>query len=164
MRVPGAALVAAVVVGIVAGDASPASANHESETFPTSSLIGPVVGWTWGGGARPQGLVGVEAGLGFNLLLYANAGLTLRNDEVFAYAELDGWLLIGATAGFGYGTKSEWQPVLGVWEALPVQVGEPSCSNQRVLVISAGYRWTGMHELYVAPKYGMTEVSCWESG
>jgi hypothetical protein len=140
--------------------ARPARAEHEGEyDFPTSASAGPTVGISWGRGVKAHPIFGFEAGIGFHPLLYGNAGVTYRNHELFSYAELDGWYLIGATVGFGYGTWSEWQAVAGVWEPLPVVDNGP-CSRKEMVVVSFGYRWTGLHEVYAAGKYGEYEGFC----
>jgi hypothetical protein len=97
--------------------------------------------------------------VGFHYLLYGNAGLTWRDSELFSYVELDGWYAVGATAGFGYGSRGEWQAVLGVWEVVPL-ADNGSCNNKEMVVASFGYRWTGLHELYVAGKYGEYALPC----
>lgn len=79
---------------------------------------------------------------------------------MFAYAELDAWLFVGGTLGVGYGGRSGWQPVLGIWEALPLPLEDGRCEDLPTVVVSAGYRWTGMHELYVAAKGGRADRFC----
>lgn len=140
-----------------------AHADHEDEDgeFPSSASAGPTVGISWGTGVPAHLIVGLEAGVGFNALLYANGGVTYRNHELFSYVELDGWFLVGGTLGFGYGTFSEWQAVAGIWEALPLSDNGP-CSKTQIVSVSFGYRWTGLHEIYVAGKYGEYEDFCWD--
>jgi hypothetical protein len=60
----------------------------------------------------------------------------------------------------GYGTRSEWSPVLGLWEAVPLWVDEHGCDSATLVSLSAGYRWTGMHELYLGGKYGEMPWFC----
>ena len=108
------------MIGVMA-TATVARADHEGDgEFPTSASLGPTVGISWGTGVPLHLIIGGEAGFGFNPLLYGNAGVTYRNHELFSYVELDGWYLVGATLGVGYGTFSEWQAVAGIWEALPL--------------------------------------------
>jgi hypothetical protein len=151
---------ARVTCAVVAlGGLGLASAPAHAEKDPESTLIGPVFGLTWGRGRLLHATLGGEAGFTIAPLVSVNAGVTWRDQELFAYGELDGWFVVGATAGVGYGTRSEWSPVVGVWELAPLGIDD-GCQRETGFVISAGYRWTGLHELYVAPKYGEVEGVC----
>lgn len=141
--------------------AAPAVARaDDDDDLPRSVSAGPTLGISWGQGVKPHLIVGLEAGVGLHLLLYGNAGITYRNEELFSYAELDGWFAVGGTFGFGYGTRSEWQAVAGIWEAVPI-TDNGACSKRQIVSLSFGYRWTGLHEIYAATKYGEYEDFCW---
>jgi hypothetical protein len=139
---------------------SPPAARAEPE-FPTSKLIGPLFGIAWGPKHRAHLTGGIEGGIGIDELLVFNVGSTWRGDELFSYVELDGWYLVGGTVGVGHGTRDGWQPVVGVWEPLPYfEEVDPGCDDAELIVFSVGYRYTGLHEVYVTGKYGDEWTPC----
>ncbi|HUQ01489.1 MAG TPA: hypothetical protein VM261_03290 [Kofleriaceae bacterium] len=158
MRRVAAILLAA---GVVAAVAFPSTA-HADEDW--NWLVGPLVGVRLGGvkdGSRA--IYGIEggAGLGPERL---NVGITRRLDQTFAYVELDPWYLIGGTLGFGGELESgELFPVVGVWEGIPLKY--PDCAGAGLhpaVTLAGGYRWTGVHELYVTMKAGRAPDFCWD--
>lgn len=153
----GLALAVMSVLALSRGDA-----RAEPE-LPTSKLIGPLFGIAWGPKHQAHPTLGVEGGIGIDELLVFNVGSTWRGDELFSYAELDGWFFLGGTFGYGHGTRDGWQPVVGLWEPLPfVKEIDPGCDEARLVVFSAGYRYTGLHEIYVTAKYGDAWTPCWD--
>jgi hypothetical protein len=108
---------------------------------------------------RPSVLVGVEGGVGVGPER-VNLGFTHRADEVFVYGELDPWLLVGASIGAGYGTTGGPQPVVGFWVGMPYFSNECPYSWRFEASLSIGYRYTGVHEVYVTPKVGMGKTGC----
>ncbi len=121
-----------------------------------SYLIGPLLGVSWGGKhvRQPSLLIGLEGGTSLHPFLPVNAGVSYRRHEAFLYGELDPWLYLGATIGVGYGTTSGAQPVLGVWSPVGCRNSGPEGSGRVAMTLTVGYRWTGAHELYLAPKVG----------
>jgi hypothetical protein len=149
-------------------------------------LAGPVVGFEWGGkGAskadtpapesdRKGGMYfGWEAGIGWPQKLLAdedegdsdvyvlgraNIGQAFRSDEVFSYATFDPWWVVGATGGVGWGSKSGTSGIVGLWEGVPLIFPDEGCgADPGILVsMSLGYRYSGVHEIYFAPKIGMS--------
>src|SRR5262249_41538110 len=74
-------------------------------------------------------------------------GAERRGGKLFGYLELDPWLYVGGTVGFGYDQDGELEPVLGLWEGVPVHGMD--CVRSRPgtpVTISIGYRYTGVHE------------------
>jgi hypothetical protein len=178
-EIVGEVLIARLVVStsLIAMTASAALAggSGEPDRGGWNLLVGPVLGVTWGHGHRVGVSVGVKGGVGHSLVekkgptnagldtyaSYANVrlnlGLQRRAGELFGYAELDPWVLIGASAGVGIGARSGVQPVVGVWEG----TARNDCSDVPDLhawrfaaTIAIGYRYSGVHEVYVTPKLG----------
>jgi hypothetical protein len=144
-----------VVVLAIAAAPSPAHADDNLENW----LIGPVLGVRLGGGGGA--ILGVEGGGGFGPERF-NLGFEHRSDHDVYYAEIDPWYLIGGTIGVGVTDKGDAVPVLGLWEGFPLNGG--SCTGWHdQLTISGGYRYTGVHELYVSVKAGrMQGEFCWD--
>ena len=116
-------------------------------------LLGPVVGVQLGG---KGGLVlGFEGGGGYGPERF-NLGFEHRPDNTsMGYIEVDPWYIVGGTLGFGVQDNGKVQPVLGLWEGLPLAQSSTSCDGwRRVITISGGYRWTGVHDLYLSLKAG----------
>ncbi|MBZ0237063.1 MAG: hypothetical protein K8M05_32335 [Deltaproteobacteria bacterium] len=151
--------IALACASVLAAAAAPARAEPQ---FPESKLVGPLLGIAWGNGHAAHPTLGVEGGIGLDEVIILNAGSTWRGGELFSYLELDGWFFLGATAGYGHGTRDGWQAVVGVWEPLPPKVLEGGCDDARVVAFSVGYRYTGLHELYFTAKYGDAWEPCWD--
>lgn len=147
----GLALAGLVTLAVMA---LPPRRAYAEPQFPESKLIGPLVGIAWGKDHPAHPTIGVEGGIGLDELLILNAGSTWRGGELFSYVELDGWFFLGATAGYGHGTRDGWQAVVGIWEPLPPKVLESGCDEARLVAFSVGYRYTGLHEVYLTAKYG----------
>jgi hypothetical protein len=142
---------ACVLVVAVAAHASRAHADVCGDD--DNALVGPVLGIFWGKGKPRGALLGVEGGFGCGPERI-NAGVTNRGDEPFAYLELDPWLYIGASLGVGYGFDTGWSGIVGVWEGIPIELPESCSERGEIVTLSVGYRYTGRHELYFAPKAG----------
>jgi hypothetical protein len=136
--------------------ASSSRADADSENW----LIGPILGIRVGDHGGSRGVFGVEGGVGTGPERL-NLGFEHRDDKLFAYLELDPWLLVGASLGFGVDSDGEPHPVVGVWEGLSLE-GEGCNGDQyeRQMTIAAGYRYTGVHELYVTVKAGVAQPVC----
>jgi hypothetical protein len=125
-----------------------------------NALVGPLLGVRIGGREGTRGVVGVEGGVGYGVLR-VNAGYEHRADRGFAYVELDPWFVVGATFGLGIDTEGEMQPVVGLWEGLPIE--GIICGGrgfQRAVTVAVGYRYTGEHELFATMKAGVAESTC----
>jgi len=125
-----------------------ASAGDSLENW----LAGPVVGVKLG----PHGglVIGVEGGGGVGPERF-NLGFEHRDDHDVGYIEVDPWYLVGGTFGIGVQDDGKVKPVLGAWEAVPLAISGTGCDGWRqVIVLSGGYRYTGVHELYLSLKAG----------
>ncbi|NVB76900.1 MAG: hypothetical protein HOV81_00765 [Kofleriaceae bacterium] len=117
-------------------------------------LIGPVLGVRLGGPPGSRMILGVEGGAGIGPERI-NVGFEHRLDKGFLYVELDPWWVIGGSLGVGTDTDGEVFPVLGVWEGGPISTGKGECFDwNTTITLAAGYRYTGVHELYVTVKAG----------
>jgi hypothetical protein len=104
--------------------------------------------------------LGVEGGVGIGPERL-NLGFERRASKLFAYAELDPWLLVGASLGAGVDEDGQIQPVLGIWEGVPLR--QYPCGNGRwrfIASFSVGVRYTGAWEVYAAPKAGGASPDC----
>lgn len=115
---------------------------------------GPVLGVAFGGGSSGGTVVvGLEGGVGCGPERL-NLGFEHRAGKGFGYIELDPWLFAGGSLGLGVDTDGAIQPVIGVWEGMPVTHVGCGKSWTPVATFSAGYRYTGVHEVYVTLKTG----------
>lgn len=123
-------------------------------------LAGPVFGITVPNrDGQGGGLLGLEAGAGWGPQRL-NIGFEHRDGESFGYLELDPWLVVGASVGFGLGSETGWHPILGVWEGIPLSDICQEGGRVTMFTIAAGYRYTGVHEFYVTPKVGTGPSIC----
>ena len=123
-------------------------------------LVGPVLGIRLGGPPGDRLIIGVEGGAGWGPERF-NLGFTRRLDKMFYYVELDPWYIVGASLGVGVDSEGQTYGVAGVWEGFPLVF--PDCEGSgyfRAVTISGGYRYTGVHELYLTPKAGVSESIC----
>jgi hypothetical protein len=137
------------------------SARAEADDL-LNVLIGPVFGIRLGGHDGPRGVFGVEGGVGVGPERI-NVGFEYRDDKLFGYGELDPWFLVGGTLGVGVDSDGEVHPVLGVWEGIPLKLPEcelPEGEWGTAVSLSGGYRFTGVHELYVSIKAGQSQRVC----
>lgn len=128
-------------------------AAHANDRELANVMVGPIFGIRLGGPSGSRTIIGVEGGGGWGPERL-NLGFTRRLDKTFAYVELDP-MYVGASLGIGADSDGQVFPVVGLWEGLPIVY--PGCGDdgwQPVVTISAGYRYTGVHELYIAPKAG----------
>ncbi|HTJ44780.1 MAG TPA: hypothetical protein VL463_21890 [Kofleriaceae bacterium] len=131
----------------------------------TNYLVGPVLGYTFGGKTGGGASYGAEGGMGFGPER-VNVGYAFRDQESFGYVELDPWFFVGGSLGVGVDDDGEAHAVLGAWEGLPILVGgcQTNPNEQRPAVtIAVGWRWTGVHELYATVKAGFSERICIDS-
>ena len=129
---------------------------HAEDGDLTNFLVGPVLGVRIGGGEPGTSplILGVEGGAGYGPERF-NLGFEHRSDHDFGYVEFDPWYILGGSFGFGVNENGETNGVIGVWEGLPIMGNDASCSGWHSSVtISGGYRYTGVHELYVSVKAG----------
>jgi hypothetical protein len=142
-------LVIAVVVLVALS-----SSAHADDAAGANVMIGPILGLRLGGPGGSRAILGVEGGGGWGPERL-NLGFTRRLGKTFSYVELDPWLFVGVSLGAGIDSDGKVSPVLGIWEGLPIRY--PECGDhgwQPVVTLSVGYRYTGVHELYFAPKAG----------
>jgi len=137
-----------VVLVVVLAMPAVARADGDLENF----LIGPVFGIVVGG--KGGAAIGVEGGAGLGPERI-NVGFDHRVGKDFFYAEIDPWLYLGGTLGVGIeGDGKTLHPVLGAWEGYPL-IMPSGCSDWGTAVtIAGGYRYTGVHELYLTIKAG----------
>lgn len=131
--------------------------SGEDENF----LVGPVlgIGFSRASGATP--LFGIEGGGGI-AAERANVGLEYRTNTLIAYVELDPWFVVGGSLGVAFERNNDVHPVIGLWEGYPLAVSAP-CGNRKwafLATFSAGIRYTGSWEVYVAPKVGSGRLEC----
>jgi hypothetical protein len=135
-----------------------------SGLFAVNAMVGPVVGIRLGG--HSEGIVGLEGGVGCGPER-VNAGIELRSRKRSEYLELDPWFIVGGSLGIAFDEDGQRSPLVGIWEGLPL--ADNTCSGPRdangestptgpgahqIISISAGYRYTGVHELYATVKAG----------
>jgi hypothetical protein len=147
----------AVVLAVALAPRSAAAGDLENW------LVGPVLGVRLGSGAGSPLVLGIEGGYGLGPERL-NLGFEHRSEKLFFYGELDPWYLIGGSIGFGVDEDGNAHPVLGVWEGLPLSGTDAPCSGWHSQVtVSGGYRYTGVHELYVSIKAGaMNGTFCFD--
>jgi hypothetical protein len=145
--------VATVLVVALAGVSN---AGAEELVDCCNVLVGPVLGVAFGGEKEGHGLIGIEGGVGAGPERL-NLGTQYRDGETFTYVELDPWFWVGGSLGVGYGTRTGGHGILGLWEGVPGR-GYENCERDSrfAMTLSLGYRWTGVHEIYLAPKVGYT--------
>jgi len=125
-------------------------------------LVGPVLGIRLGGQAGSRGVLGIEGGVGIGPER-VNLGVEHRDGKLFGYLELDPWLLIGASIGLGVDSDGQVHPVLGAWEAIAAKLENDPCYSghyDATVTVAVGYRYTGVHELYVTVKAGGAQGIC----
>jgi hypothetical protein len=125
-------------------------------------LFGPIIGLQFGGSSDSHSVFGIEGGAGIGPER-ANVGLERRDGKTFGYVELDPWLFLGVSLGAGIDSNGELHPVGGVWEGVPIKF--PSCHESTThysatVTLSAGYRYTGVHEIYLSVKAGASQNLC----
>jgi hypothetical protein len=116
-------------------------------------LIGPVLGYRFGGQPASRLVIGVEGGGGWGPERF-NLGFEHRDTTDVGYIEIDPWYIVGGSFGFGIDNKGDTVPVLGVWEGVPLTTGGPCSGWHTEITLAGGYRYTGVHELYVTLKAG----------
>lgn len=133
-----------------------ANTAHADDDDLANVLVGPVIGLRLSGGEPGSSpfIVGLEGGVGYGPERI-NVGFEHRSDHDFGYVEFDPWYLLGGSFGFGVNENGDANGVIGFWEGLPIVGNEAPCSGWHTSVtISGGYRYTGVHELYVSAKAG----------
>lgn len=144
-------LVVVVLALVVA--APPAHAGNNLASW----LVGPVLGVRLGGGPGSHLVIGFEGGGGYGPERF-NLGFEHREGKDVGYVEIDPWYIVGGTLGIGLDSDGKAVPVLGVWEGMPLNSG-PCDGWHDQLTISGGYRYTGVHEMYVTVKAGRMDGS-----
>jgi hypothetical protein len=137
------------------------SASAQADNDIMNLLVGPVLGIRLSGPDGEHGVIGLEGGVGWGAERI-NLGVEHRADRWLYYVELDPWLLVGASFGFGVDSAGEGQGIVGLWEGIPVggdflhhHVGCPGLLS--AFTVAAGLRYTGVLELYVTVKAGVSE-------
>lgn len=119
-------------------------------------LVGPVVGIRLGharGASGSVAIVGLEGGVGYGPERI-NLGFEHRSDHDFGYIEIDPWYFFGGTLGFGINDDGNVDGVAGIWEGIPLSNFKSCTDWHPQLTLSGGYRYTGVHELYLTIKAG----------
>lgn len=149
-----------VMLCIVSGDAA---AGDPRDADLDNVMVGPLFAIRLGGPpGGTRGVLGFEGGIGKGPERI-NLGFEYRGDTSFGYIELDPWLFVGASLGLGVDSNGESHPVLGVWEGFPVVYPGYGCNPddaRRIVTIAMGYRYTGIHEIYMTVKAGVSEPLC----
>jgi len=140
----------------------PAPARADSNNL-NNFLIGPVFGVRLSGPSDGDfGLLGVEGGIGWGPERI-NLGFVHRAGRELYYAEIDPWLYLGGSFGFGVDSEGEGHGIIGIWEGLPV-AGDALHGCRRgyasVITVAAGLRYTGVLELYATIKAGVSQGVC----
>ncbi|HEX7840059.1 MAG TPA: hypothetical protein VF469_21430 [Kofleriaceae bacterium] len=136
--------------------------SPRAEADGVNILAGPIFGLQFGGSTDSHSVFGIEGGVGLGPER-ANLGFEYRDRKSFGYVELDPWFILGVSLGAGIDSDGELHPVGGVWEGLPIKY--PNCDSsttkyQAAVTLSAGYRYTGVHELYLSVKAGVSQNLC----
>ncbi len=147
---PGLSLI--VTCAVIVTSATPSLAEDSGNL-----LAGPVLGMRLGGPEGDRWILGVEGGAGVGPERL-NVGFTHRLGHMFYYAELDPWYLLGGSLGMGVDSFGKFHPVVGVWEGVPL-TGNIDCNDDwdTLVTLAGGYRWTGVHELYLTVKAGRSK-------
>ncbi len=127
------------------------SANAEDDL--ANWLIGPVLGIRVGGTTNNRLVIGIEGGVGYGPERI-NLGFEHRSDHDVGYIELDPWYIVGGSLGVAVNDEGEADPVLGLWEGVPLSDTGNCTDWHDQLTIAGGYRYIGVHELYVTIKAG----------
>jgi hypothetical protein len=133
---------------------------HADSGQTRNFLAGPVLGVAFGHHETSL-VLGVEGGVGIGPERL-NLGAVNRDRHGFVYLELDPWYIVGGSLGLGVDTDSgEVSGLVGVWEGVPVRGLDCNGLGYRfAATLSVGVRYTGVVELYVAPKVGVAETFC----
>jgi len=135
------------------------SSRVDAENDTRNVLIGPVLGIRLGGHDGPRGVFGVEGGVGIGPQRL-NLGVEHRDGKLFSYIEIDPWFVLGGSVGVGIDSDGEAAPVLGLWEGIMFKPYGCSDRYETAVTMAAGYRYTGVHELYVTVKAGESQPVC----
>lgn len=127
-----------------------------------NALIGPVIGLRLSGPDGDAGVYGVEGGLGIGPERF-NVGFVHRADRELYYVEFDPWLWVGGSLGLGVDSAGEPHGIVGLWEGFPVAgnaLHDCPTGFSSVVTLAGGIRYTGVVELYVTLKAGVSESFC----
>ncbi|MGE0551531.1 MAG: hypothetical protein AB7O24_16275 [Kofleriaceae bacterium] len=142
-----------IAIIIVCALASAARADD----FARNWLLGPVLGYRLWGPPGDRLIIGLEGGVGIGPER-VNVGMTHRLDHEFYYIELDPWLYVGASLGIGIDSNGVEHGVIGIWEGTPLNDVPCTDGFHRITTLAIGYRYTGVHELYLTVKAGQSET------
>jgi hypothetical protein len=146
---------ACAVLGLVVAWARPARADGSMLNFS----VGPVFAIKLNGAGEWPAVIGLEGGVGIGPERI-NLGFEHRADHDAGYAEFDPWFVIGGTVGVAVDDDGTRHVVAGAWEGIPVAGFEGSCNEwQDMVTLAGGYRYTGVHELYLTIKAGRIDGS-----
>jgi hypothetical protein len=135
------------------------SAHADNRGLATNVLAGPVIGVAWGRGHQTGALIGVEAGAGYGPERI-NVGFETGADRSLGYVELDPWYVLGVSLGIGLDSDLAMQPVIGAWEGAPIAGLCEGNGFHFVATLSVGFRYAGIYEVYVTPKFGEAQNFC----
>lgn len=127
-----------------------------AEARADNYLVGPVLGVRLGGPPGSRAIFGIEGGAGYGPERF-NLGFTRRLEKMFSYVEVDPWFVVGASLGAGIDSDGNVSPVIGIWEGMPISNVTRHCdmSFDTEASLAVGYRYTGVHELYMTVKAGL---------
>ncbi len=149
------------------GAAAPANADAFDNGF--NWLAGPLFALELGSASgKAEVGVGIEGGIGRGPERL-NGGYEWRSgpEGGLAYIQLDPWVFVGGTLGLGVDGRGDLHGILGLWEGLPLSI--PGCKSDSssvpvdvglAVTIAGGYRYTGVHELYISIKAGQSQGVC----
>ncbi|TMQ11935.1 MAG: hypothetical protein E6J91_21895 [Deltaproteobacteria bacterium] len=140
------------------------ASGARAEADGTNWLVGLVFGIRLNGPGGAGGVIGVEGGVGAGPERI-NLGFEHRAGKTLGYLEVDPWFVVGGTLGLAIDSDGNPEPVLGLWEGAPLKL--PSCGIGRehydtTISIAGGYRYTGVHELYITIKAGISQPICFD--
>lgn len=149
------------VIGIVVAVLVVTRTEARADVESLNLFAGPVLGLRLGDPPGGRLIVGFEGGPGASIVRL-NLGVTRRLGHQLYYAELDPWFFVGGSLGVGVDSRGTAHPVLGLWEGVPLTLDafhrcDTTGDLRRAATLAVGYRWTGVHELYVTVKAGVTQ-------
>ena len=145
-----------IAIALLVGSSTRADADG------VNVLAGPILGLQFGGATDSHSVFGIEGGVGLGPER-VNLGFEYRDRKAFGYVEIDPWYIFGISLGAGIDSAGALHPVGGVWEGIPLKFPDCKETNSRfqtTVTLSAGYRYTGVHEIYFSVKAGASQNLC----